>query len=154
MLTQPLLIVHIEDNDSHAQLVSDVATQATMPCRVIRFVDAESGLDYLQGDLQSFHRDQHPYPNLILLELDLPGMSGLTFLRHVRAHERTKGIPIVVLTKSANEHEITAAYRYGANSYVVKPADRDDFLIKLTELSMYWHMTSEIPHPAQSAVVV
>ena len=154
MIMQPMLIAHIEDNDSHAQLLSDVATQATEPCRVIRFVDAESGLDYLQGDLQSFHRDQHPYPDLILMELDLPGMSGLTFLRHVRVHERTRGIPIVVLAKSDNEHEIAAAYHYGANSYVVKPVNRDDFLIKLTELSMYWHLTSEIPRSAQPAGIM
>lgn len=147
---QPMLIAHIEVNDDHAQLVSEVATEATMPCRVIRFIDAESGLDYLQGDLQSFHRDQHPFPDLIILELDLPGMSGLTFLRHVRGHERTRGIPIVVLTSSANQHEISAAYRYGANSYIIKPTNTEDFLIKLTELSMYWHLTSEIPRSPEA----
>ena len=151
---RPVLIAHIENNDDHAQLVSEVVTQAALPCRIIRFVDAESGLDYLQGELQSFHRNQHPYPDLILLELDLPGMSGLTFLRHVRAYEKTKGIPIVVLTKSNNEHEIIAAYRYGANSYIIKPVNREDFLIKLTELSMYWHLTSEVPHTIPVAGVV
>ena len=70
----PMLIAHIEDNDDHAKLVSEVTAEAVLPCRVIRFIDAESGLDYLQGDLQSFHRDQHPFPDLILLDLDLPGM--------------------------------------------------------------------------------
>jgi len=146
-----MLIAHIEDNDDHAKLVSEVTAEAVLPCRVIRFIDAESGLDYLQGDLQSFHRDQHPFPDLILLDLDLPGMSGLTFLRHVRAHEKTKGIPIVVLTSSANEHEIAAAYRYGANSYIVKPVNTEDFIVKLTELNMYWYLTSEVPRPMPAA---
>jgi len=152
MQTRSMLIAHIEGNDDHAKLVSTIADGASIPCRIIRFTDAENAIDYLHGELQSFHRDQYPIPDLILLELDLPGMSGLTFLRRIRAHKKTREVPIVVLTGSTNEHEISAAYRYGANSYIVKPDNTEDFVIKLTELNMYWSLTSEVPRGISTVV--
>jgi two-component system response regulator len=141
----PMLIMHIEDDDDHADLVSAALTQTRLACRVIRFIDAESGLDYLFGDLQSRRRRQYPFPDMILLDLCLPGMRGLDFLKLVRANQLTKGIPVVVLTNTGRQRDIAQAYECGANSYIVKPDAYEEFVIKLAELNGYWFLTSEVP---------
>jgi two-component system response regulator len=140
-----LLVMHIEDNDDHADLVLAALTQISLPRRVIRFIDAESGLDYLFGDLQSLHRSQYPFPDLILLDISLPGMGGLEFLQTVRMNQHTKGIPVVIISASVRQKEIARAYDCGANSYIIKPIGYDEFVIKLAELNMYWFQTAEVP---------
>lgn len=143
--SKQLSLLHIEDNDDHAELVSAAITDSRLNSKVIRFDDAESGLDYLFGREQCLVRENYPLPDLIILDLSLPGMNGLEFLEHLRTNRQTVGIPVVVLSNTNNPGAIDAVYRKGANSYVVKPANYDDFIIKLAEMSMYWSSTSEVP---------
>jgi CheY-like chemotaxis protein len=140
--------MHIEDNDDHAELVASVISQCKMTCDVMRLSDAETASKYLLDATQSDHSRSLKLPDLILLDLSLPGISGLEFLEQLRGDQLTSPVPVIVLTTSDREDEIQSAYRKGANSYIVKPAKYDDFVIKLTEMNMYWGETAEVPDPA------
>jgi two-component system response regulator len=150
--SKQMRILHIEDNDDHAELVSAAITDSRLNSRVIRFDKAESGLDYLLGRKQSsLVRGDYPLPDLIILDLSLPDMNGLEFLEHLRTNRQTAGIPVIVLSATNSPEEIDAVYRKGANSYVVKPVNYDEFVIKLVEMNMYWSGTSEVPGRAANA---
>ncbi len=145
MTSRQMRILHIEDNDDHAELVSAAITDSRRNSRVIRFANAEAGLDYLFGMEQQPTGGGGSMPDLIILDLTLPGMNGLDFLGHLRSNQQTAGIPVVVLTNADDPDKIDAMYRSGANSYVVKPVGYDEFVIKLAEMNMYWSGTSEVP---------
>jgi two-component system response regulator len=144
-------VMCIEDNDDHVELVRTAITQSMRSCRFIRFVDAESALEYIFQDCV-FNDLKHGLSfDLILLDLALPGMNGLTFLKRLKSYDHTKRIPVIVLTISGDEEQIAEAYHLGANSYVVKPLHEEEFIIKLVELSMYWSLTAEVPNPIGAA---
>ena len=145
MKSKQLNIVHIEDDDDHAELVSAAISNTRLNSRVIRFDDAESGLDYLLGQGQDEVGALYPMPDLIILDLSLPGMDGLEFLEHLRSNCETIAIPVVVLTNTEDPKKIEEVYRKGANSYVVKPLSYDEFVIKLAEMNMYWSNTAATP---------
>jgi len=153
MNPKELTIMCIEDNDDHAELVRTAITQSVRGCRFIRFVDAESALEYILQDCIFNDLKQGFSFDLILLDLALPGMDGLTFLKRLKSYHHTKRIPVIVLTISGSEEEIANAYHLGANSYVVKPLHEEEFIIKLVELSMYWSATAEVPKPIVAAAV-
>ncbi len=138
-------IVHIEDDDDHAALVSAALTDSRLKSRVIRFENAESGLEYLLKPVRTQAGAQCPLPDLIILDLTLPGMDGMEFLEHLRSNRQTAGIPVVVLTNTEDPDKIAEVYRKGANSYVVKSLSHDDFVIKLVEMNMYWSNTAATP---------
>jgi CheY-like chemotaxis protein len=146
MNSKAIVILLIEDNDDHAELVSAALKVNNLVGEVVRFADAESGLEYLFGEEQSTVRHGRPMPDLILLDLMLPGMSGMELLKIVKNRTETKGTPVVVLTTSAHDDRISKAYEYGANSYIAKPLGHQDFVIKLAELNMFWSVTAELPH--------
>ena len=145
MNIRPMTVMHIDDNDDHALLVSEALSETWMESRIIRFAEAEPALNYLEQASLSTNSTESIVPDLILLDLQLPGMNGLEFLREVRNHQHTRAIPIVVLTNSEKEEEVKRAYRLGANSYIVKPLQIEDFVIRLAELNMYWFGTARVP---------
>ena len=118
--------------------------QGDFRCRLIRRRQGEEALAYL-----SSRTPNDNLPDLIVLDLSLPGMSGLELLRRLKAGESTRGVPVVVFSSSPDPDDIVKAYEAGANSYVVKPGELDDFIIKLAEMTMYWGMTSEVPGPME-----
>jgi len=83
---------------------------------------------------------------VILLDFDLPKVGGLEVLRRLKADERTRSLPVIVLTASREEPDIAAAYRLGANSYIVKPVDFEAFSRAVSELGLYWVLLNEPPH--------
>lgn len=145
MNSRNLVVMLIEDNDDHAELVAAALQVNNLVGNVVRFADAESGLDYLYGEDQAVNRNQYPLPDLILLDLMLPGMSGMEMLKVVRNRRETKGTPVIVLTTSSQDRKIAEAYELGANSYIAKPIGHQDFVIKLAELNMFWSVTAELP---------
>ena len=86
-----------------------------------------------------------PRPDLILLDLNLPGMSGLELLAQIKADKRLFPLPVVIITASGNEADVCAAYRYGAAGYVVKPADLNAFVVAVHDLGQYWFRLVRLP---------
>lgn len=148
MGARTLLVMLIEDNDDHAELVAAALEVNNLVGSVIRFADAESGLDYLFGNPGSDDKQKNQPPDMILLDLMLPGMSGMEMLRIIKQRPETKSIPVIVLTTSSLDSKIDKAYELGANSYIAKPIGHQDFVIKLAELNMFWSVTAELPKPA------
>ncbi len=151
MRNRMLHVLLIEDNDDHAELVEAALEVNNLVGSVIRFPDAEAGLDYLLGDRATENPQANPLPDLILLDLMLPGMSGMEMLKIVKRHARTKSIPVIVLTTSSLDSKIDKAYELGANSYIAKPIGHQDFVIKLAELNMFWSVTAELPRPSDES---
>ncbi len=131
MHQKTMLVMHIEDNLDHADLVAAAIKQNRQPCRLLSFKDAESALAFLTKSRRGDDKSRR-IPDLILLDINLPGMTGLDFLREVRTDERTRGIPIVILSTFARADDVTRAYRFGASSYIIKPArlaGRDEYVL-------------------------
>jgi DNA-binding response OmpR family regulator len=148
---QPVVIMLVEDNDDHAELISDALNNTIVANSVIRFVNAESALEFLHGDKAQTEDAEVPLPGMIILDVKLPGMDGFEMLRKVRGSARTRRIPVVMLTTSRRDDEIAKGYEYGANSYIVKPVKFEEFRAKIIDLKMYWILTSELPVEAGQA---
>ncbi len=148
----PVLIMLLEDNDDHAELITDALNNTIIANRVLRFVNAESAVEYLHGQkaLQTPH--EYPLPGVILLDIKLPGMDGFQMLKKIRNSEKTRRLPVIILTTSKREEEIARGYELGANSYIVKPVKFEEFRAKIIDLKMYWVLTSELPSPVEEQV--
>ncbi|MCK5126167.1 MAG: response regulator [candidate division Zixibacteria bacterium] len=136
-------LMHVEDNDDHAEIVHDAAGESLLINTITRFKDGESAFEYLrsQSDIES----PMMLPDIILLDLLLPNMDGMEFLKNIKSDNRLNNIPVVVLSSCMGKKSIREAYSNGAAGYITKPGDYNQFLIKLAEFSSYWALTSEIP---------
>jgi two-component system, response regulator len=137
-MPNPVTILLVEDNpDDEALTVRALRMGTTANIEVAR--DGQEALDYLFNDAKSM-------PRLVLLDLALPEMDGLKVLRRIREHERTRRVPVVILTGLNARNDVAAAYRSGANSYVRKPVDFDQFGEVIHQLGLYWLVVNE-PSP-------
>ena len=107
--------------------------------------DGVEALDYLFATGAYSGRDANMIPQVVLLDLNLPKISGLEVLRRLRANERTKHLPVVILTSSNEEQDRLRGYELGANSYVRKPVDFTQFIESVRQLGMYWLVLNELP---------
>jgi two-component system response regulator len=107
--------------------------------------DGKEAIDYLFGTGKYEGRDMRIMPVLILLDLNLPKISGIEALQRIRADERTRLLPTVVLTSSKEEQDLVDGYRSGANSYIRKPVDFDQFAEAIRQLGLYWLVLNEAP---------
>ena len=148
----PVLIMLIEDNDDHAELITDSLNNTIVANRVLRFVNAESAVEYLHGEKALQTPDEYPMPGVILLDIKLPGMDGFEMLKKIRNNEKTRRLPVIILTTSKREEEIARGYELGANSYIVKPVKFEEFRAKIIDLKMYWILTSELPNAVEERV--
>ena len=135
-------ILLIEDNPDHAELIIKALRNNNVLNEVHVVTSGEEAMDFLhqRGAYANAAR-----PGLILLDIKLPGMDGIEFLRRVKADPKLKPIPVVVLTTSAGEKEIVDSYRCGANSYIVKPVDFAQFVKVIKELKLYWMVVNSLP---------
>jgi CheY-like chemotaxis protein len=113
--------------------------------------DGVEALDFLMGTGSHAGRDLNVMPQVILLDLKLPKVDGLEVLKRVRAHERTRLLPIVILTSSNEEQDRINGYGLGANSYVRKPVDFAQFIEAVRQLGLYWLILNEPPPTIRSA---
>ena len=138
-------ILLVEDNPSDAELMLRAIKKRhiTNPIQVAK--DGVEALDFLfcKGDYAG--RNILDQPKLILLDLKLPKVSGLEVLQKLKSNERTKNIPVVIVTSSREDPDINDAYALGANSYVVKPLDFDSFMDTMSDLGFYWLLLNESP---------
>jgi two-component system, response regulator len=143
MIPQQLIFL-VEDNDDDAELTLRAFKAAKIANPVMRARDGVEALDYLLGRGNHAGRDVSDAPAVVLLDLKLPRLSGLEVLKAVRADERTKHLPIVILTSSNEERDRLSAYDQFANSYVLKPVDYDQFVAAARQLGLYW-MVLNVP---------
>lgn len=133
MAAEPKTILLVEDNADDEQLTLRAMRQSEVP-NVIRVArDGAEALDHLFGD----HAGSR-LPDLVLLDLKLPKVSGLEVLQKIRSETSTRSLPIVILTSSDEERDIVESYNLGANSYIRKPVDFDEFIDAVRQLGLYW----------------
>lgn len=138
MKGEPLVILLVEDNEDHAELVKRQFQAHRIANRIIHVSDGEEALDYLFQKGKYSDPISYPLPNLILLDLRLPKLDGLGVLGEIKKAEHLQVIPTVVLTSSESEKDISSAYRNHVNSFLVKPIDFKKFAALMDELGMYW----------------
>lgn len=131
-------ILLVEDNPHDLELTLRALKKGKLANRVIAVRDGAEALDFIFARGQYAGRDINHVPRVIFLDLKLPKVDGIDVLRAVKADERTKKIPIVIITSSAEEQDRVESYQLGVNSYVVKPIEFDGFMKTITDLGFYW----------------
>jgi two-component system response regulator len=139
------VILLVEDNNDDEVLTLRALKQSNVANEVVVAPDGKAALDYLLGTGAHAGRDVSALPQIILLDLNLPKMSGLDVLRRIRADERTRLLPVVVLTSSRQDEDIINSYSLGANAYVRKPVDFGQFTEAVKTLGLFWLVLNEMP---------
>jgi CheY-like chemotaxis protein len=145
------VILLVDDRDDDLLVVKRAFAKARIlnPLQTVK--SGEEAIAYLCGEGKYSNRDEYPLPELILLDLKMPGLSGFDVLRWVRGHPTLKTIRIVVLTASDHMKDVNLAYELGANSFLVKPVEFDRFLDLANAINGYWLWMSKTPESARSA---
>ena len=138
-------ILLVEDNPRDEELTLRALKKHNLANRVHVAKDGAEALDYLFASGTYEGRDIGKTPKVILLDLKLPKVDGLEVLRKVKTDERTKTIPVVVLTSSREEKDMVESYKLGVNSYIVKPVDFNKFVDAVGDLGLYWLLINEVP---------
>jgi len=149
-LTGNKSILLVEDNPDDELLTLDALAANRIGNEVVVARNGAEALDYLFGEGAWQGRDPRDTPAVVLLDLKLPKIDGLGVLRRVRADERTRLCPVVILTSSNEEEDRLEGYALGANSYVRKPVDFDEFVKAAGQLGLYWLLLNESPPRARS----
>ena len=137
------VILLVEDNPRDEALTLRALKKSNVVNEVVVARDGVEALDYLFGTGVHAGRDMSVTPQLILLDLKLPKLNGLQVLQGIRADERTKRLPVVIFTSSSEEEDMIKSYELGANSYVRKPVDFEQFLEATKQLGLYWLVLNE-----------
>jgi CheY-like chemotaxis protein len=138
-------ILLVEDNPDDEALTMRSLRRANIANDVIVTRDGAEALDYLYGTGKYAGRDLSVMPTLVLLDLKLPRVDGIDVLNRMRQDERTRYIPVVVLTSSSEDEDMMRSYQSGANSYVRKPVAFSDFANAVNQLGIYWMLLNQTP---------
>jgi two-component system response regulator len=136
-------ILLVEDNPNDAELTLRALKKARVANGIHVVRDGAEALEFLFGEGAYVGRAGSAPLRIVLLDLKLPKVDGLEVLRRVKADERTRAIPVVVLTSSREESDLVASYDLGANSYIVKPVDSEKFFEAVHEIGLYWLLLNE-----------
>jgi two-component system response regulator len=138
MMDPKRAILLVEDDDADADLASRAFQRAKVTTPLVRVRDGVEALDYFFARGKYARRDARDLPVFVLLDLNIPNISGLKVLEEIRRDDRTRHLPVIILTSSGEERDRLAAYNHFANSYVVKPMDYDQFVSALQQICRYW----------------
>ncbi len=138
-------ILLVEDNPDDVELTMRAFEKANITNEVMLARDGAEALDFLFATGAYADRDPKEHPALVLLDIKLPKVDGIEVLRRLRADERTKFLPVVMLTSSTEQEDLINSYSEGANSYVRKPVDFAQFSEAVTQLGLYWLVLNEPP---------
>ncbi len=137
-------ILLVEDNAADAEMTIRALKQAHLANSLVHVSDGAEALDFLFGRGEFTGRNTAQHPKVILLDIKMPRVDGIEVLRQIRANEKTKLIPVVIMTSSSEEQDIVATYSLGVNSYVVKPVGFEGFARAVGELGLYWLLTNRV----------
>lgn len=138
MENKEIEIILVEDNLDDATLIIRALKKNNLANNLVHLKDGVEALDFLFGIGEYNNDGLHINPKLMLLDLKMPRVNGLEVLKKVKEDPKTKSIPVVVLTSSAEDPDIKKCYELGANSYIVKPVEFDSFIKAVSELGLYW----------------
>lgn len=136
-------ILLIEDNPSDAEMTIRALRKHHITNKVTHLKDGAEGLEFIFGEGAYKGRDIDNKPRVILLDLKMPKVDGIEVLRKIKSDERTKTIPVVVLTSSKEDPDVKTCYELGVNSYIVKPVGFENFSKAIEELGMYWLLLNQ-----------
>jgi two-component system, response regulator len=142
------VIMLVEDNPDDVKLTQRALKKSHILNELIVSKDGAEALDYLFGTGAWADRDLTVMPQVVLLDLKLPKVSGLEVLKRIRSDERTKLLPVVILTSSKEEKDLIEGYASGANSYIRKPVNFNQFAEAVRQLGLYWLVLNECPPSA------
>lgn len=142
---QGYIIMCVEDNPEDLETIRRAFKKVGLVNPMLHFDDGDEALDYLFRRDNFVDAKKNPLPNMILLDLNLPGTDGFEILAEIKQDVKLKKIPVVVLTTSSDERDIEKCFQAGANSYIVKPVSFDGFVEAIKRLKDYWFSISVIP---------
>jgi two-component system response regulator len=135
-------ILLVEDNPRDAELTIRAFKKKHLANKLFHVEDGVEALDFLFASGKYADRNPDSSPKVILLDLKLPRINGLEVLRTIKSDDRTRSIPVVIVTSSAEDPDVSTAYQLGANSYVIKPVEFDSFMDAMSKLGVYWLMVN------------
>ena len=138
-------ILLAEDNPKDAEMTQRALRKHNLGNRVYWVKDGAEALDFIYCRGAYADRDPTRPPKLVLLDIKMPKVDGIEVLRQVKADERTRVIPVVVMTSSNEERDVMESYRLGVNSYIVKPVEFASFLEVVAKIGLYWVLTNRVP---------
>jgi len=151
MTGRQIEILLVEDNDEDVELTLRALRKENLANRIHIARDGEEALEFLFRNGMHAPRALDPLPKLVLLDLKLPKVDGMEVLKQIKSDPRTKAIPVVILTSSSEERDLVNGYHLGANSYIQKPVDFDQFREMVKSAGFYWLLVNRVPEPKTSA---
>jgi CheY-like chemotaxis protein len=150
MNNEPSDILIVEDNQNDVLLTIRSLKKHKLANSIIHVSDGQAAIDYLFGEGSHQGRNVMEQPRVVLLDLKLPKLDGLQVLARIRADQRTKLLPVVILTSSQEESDLVQSYNLGANSYIVKPVEFENFAKSIYEIGLYWLVLNK-PAPVKTS---
>lgn len=146
---RPLAILLAEDNIDHAELIIETLKEFNIGNDIHHVTNGELALDFLQNK-PPFDKQAYSKPDLILLDLKMPRLDGKNTLKEIRQLPNYEKTPVVMISTSNTDSDIDECYKLGANSYITKPLQFEEFIRKIRELNLYWVLTAELPSTKSS----
>lgn len=147
MTGRQIEILLVEDNKEDVELTLHALRKENLANSIHVARDGEEALEFLFRNGVHVQRSSEPLPKVVLLDLKLPKVDGIEVLRQIKADPRTKGIPVVILTSSREEQDLVNGYNLGANSYIQKPVDFEQFRSTMKSVGFYWLLINQPPPP-------
>ena len=145
MENREIEILLVEDSIDDAELTIRALRNNNVTTNIVHLMDGAAALDFLFGTGKYTGRNIENRPKVILLDLKMPKMGGMEVLEKLKADPEFRSIPIVILTSSKEDPDIQKCYALGANSYIAKPVESDNFFQVIKEIGMYWMVLSQLP---------
>ncbi len=144
-MIQEVEILLVEDNPSDAELTIRALKKNNLANHLLHLKDGAQALDFIFATGEFEGRNIQNGPRIILLDLKMPKVSGIEVLEKIKADERTRKIPVIILTSSREDPDINRCYELGVNSYVVKPVAFEQFVKAVSDLGLYWMILNQLP---------
>lgn len=139
-------ILLVEDNPGDAEMTIRALRKNNLANNLMHVKDGAQALDFIFAQGEYANRTNKNLPKIVVLDLKMPKINGIEVLRRIKNDERTRKMPVVVLTSSKEDPDVEECYRLGVNSYVVKPVEFDEFFKAVSDLGLYWMIVNQNPH--------